>query len=98
MDEPRAPQAGRQAFAGARRGLRPAGAAPPAGAGPCPAISLQTTGGFQVQNPEAAMEFEKMYEATKDPMIQATGRETFEAMNMLQSIQQQAYTPAAGAQ
>jgi uncharacterized protein (DUF1501 family) len=66
--------------------------------GASPAIALQSIGGFQVRDPEAAMEFEKMYEATKDPMIQATGRETFEAMNMLQSIQQQAYTPAAGAQ
>jgi uncharacterized protein (DUF1501 family) len=66
--------------------------------GSSPAIALQSIGGFQVQNSEAAMEFEKMYEAAKDPMIQATGRETFEAMSMLQSIQRQAYTPAAGAQ
>ena len=66
--------------------------------GPAPAISLQTIGGFQVKNTEAAMEFEKMYESNKDPMFQATARETFEAMAMLQSIQQQPYTPAGGAQ
>jgi uncharacterized protein (DUF1501 family) len=66
--------------------------------GASPAISLQTIGGFQVKDTEAAMEFEKMYAANKDPRIQATGKETFEAMNMLQSIQQQPYTPAAGAQ
>ena len=66
--------------------------------GASPAIAVQSLGGFQVQNSEAAAEFEKMYETAKDPMIQATGRETFEAMNLLQSIQRQAYTPAAGAQ
>ena len=43
------------------------------------------------------MQFEQMYKASKDPVLQAAGRETFEAMSMLQSIQKQPYTPAAGA-
>jgi uncharacterized protein (DUF1501 family) len=38
-----------------------------------------------------------MYAAAKDPLIQAAGKETFEAMAMLQSIQRQGYTPSAGA-
>jgi uncharacterized protein (DUF1501 family) len=65
--------------------------------GPEPTLALQSIGGFQVRNEEAAMQFEQMYKDTKDPVLQATGRETFEAMSMLQSIQKQPYTPAAGA-
>jgi uncharacterized protein (DUF1501 family) len=65
--------------------------------GPEPAIALQSIGGFQVQDEEAAKEFQMMYAASKDPVLNATGRETFEAMGMLQSIQRQPYVPAAGA-
>jgi uncharacterized protein (DUF1501 family) len=66
-------------------------------AGDTPAIAVQTIAGFQVRNAQAAAQFEQMYEASKDPVLQATGRETFEAVKLLQSIQQQGYTPAAGA-
>jgi uncharacterized protein (DUF1501 family) len=62
-----------------------------------PALALQSIGGFQVRDEDAAMQFEQMYKASKDPVLQAAGRETFEAMAMLQSIQKQPYTPAAGA-
>jgi uncharacterized protein (DUF1501 family) len=66
--------------------------------GPEPALALQSIGGFQVRNEDAAMQFEQMYKDTKDSVLQAAGRETFEAMAMLQSIQKQPYTPAAGAE
>jgi uncharacterized protein (DUF1501 family) len=62
-----------------------------------PALALQSIGGFQVRDEAAAMQFEQMYMASKDPVLQAAGRETFEAMAMLQSIQKQPYVPAAGA-
>src|SRR5450759_2630556 len=62
-----------------------------------PAIAMQTHECFQVRNAEAAKQFEKLYTASKDPLIQAAGRETFEAVAMLQAIQRQPYTPAAGA-
>jgi uncharacterized protein (DUF1501 family) len=62
-----------------------------------PALALQDIGGFQVRDEGAAMQFEQMYKASKDPLLQAAGRETFEAMAMLQSIQKQPYVPAAGA-
>jgi len=62
-----------------------------------PAIALQSIDSFQVRNPEAAKQFEMMYTAAKDPMIQATAKETFEAMAMLQAIQRQGYKPSAGA-
>jgi uncharacterized protein (DUF1501 family) len=61
------------------------------------AVAMQSIGAFQVRDPRAAVEFQQMYEASPDPVMQATARETFEAMSMLQSIQKQAYTPAAGA-
>jgi uncharacterized protein (DUF1501 family) len=50
-----------------------------------------------VRNAEAAKQFEQMYTQSKDRMIQTAGRETFEAVAMLQAIQRQQYTPAAGA-
>ena len=63
-----------------------------------PAIALQSIEGFQVRNAEASKQFEEMYASAKDPLLRATGRETFEAVAMLQSIRNQTYTPAAGAE
>ena len=62
-----------------------------------PAVALASIGGFQVRNADAARQFEQMYSASADPALAATGRETFEAMKLLASIQRQPYTPAAGA-
>jgi uncharacterized protein (DUF1501 family) len=67
-------------------------------AGDNPAIALQSLASFQVRNPQAARQFETMYTESKDPVLRAAGRETFEAVSLLQSIQRQAYTPAGGAQ
>jgi len=67
-------------------------------AGAHPAIALQSIGAFQVRNPEAAREFQRLYLESPDPMLRSAGRETFEAVAMLQSIQKQPYIPAAGAQ
>jgi uncharacterized protein (DUF1501 family) len=61
------------------------------------AVAIESLGAFQVRDAQAAMEFQKLYQNSKDPVMQATGRETFEAMSMLQSIRRQTYTPAAGA-
>jgi len=61
------------------------------------AVAIESLAAFQVSDPRAAMEFQKLYQDSKDPVMQATGRETFEAMSMLQSIRRQTYTPAAGA-
>src|ERR1700676_2943325 len=54
-------------------------------AGSNPAIALQSIGAFQVRDPQAAMQFEQMYGASKDPVMRTAGRETFEAVSMLQS-------------
>jgi uncharacterized protein (DUF1501 family) len=66
-------------------------------AGRNPAIALQSIGGFRVQDAKAAQQFESMYMESKDPLIRAAGKETFEAVSMLQSIQRRTYTPADGA-
>jgi uncharacterized protein (DUF1501 family) len=63
-----------------------------------PAVSLQSIDAFQVRNAEASKMFEEMYMKAKDPMMQATGKDTFEAVAMLQAIQRQTYTPAGGAE
>jgi uncharacterized protein (DUF1501 family) len=66
-------------------------------AGKNPAISLQSIGGFRVQDAKAAKQFEEMYVESKDPLLRSAGRETFEAVSMLQAIQRRPYTPADGA-
>jgi uncharacterized protein (DUF1501 family) len=67
-------------------------------AGPNPAVALQNIAGFQVRDAEAARQFRNMYMESKDPVLRAAGKETFEAVAILQSVQQQPYTPAAGAE
>jgi uncharacterized protein (DUF1501 family) len=63
-----------------------------------PALALDRIGDFQVRNAPAAKTFERLYLETKDAALQAAGRETFEAVSMLQAIQRQPYTPASGAE
>ena len=38
-----------------------------------PAVSMQSIGAFQVRDPQAAAEFQQMFEASEDPVLQATG-------------------------
>jgi uncharacterized protein (DUF1501 family) len=66
-------------------------------AGHNPAIALQTIGGFRVQDAMAAKQFEDMYVASKDVAMRTAGKETFEAVSMLQAIQKRPYTPTGGA-
>jgi uncharacterized protein (DUF1501 family) len=66
-------------------------------AGSNPAVALQNIAGFQVQNAEAARQFQDMYMQAGDPVLRAAGKETFEAVSILQSVQKQPYAPAGGA-
>jgi uncharacterized protein (DUF1501 family) len=66
-------------------------------AGHNPAIALQTIGGFRVQDAMAAKQFEDMYVGSKDVAMRTAGKETFEAVSMLQAIQKRPYTPTGGA-
>ena len=74
------------------------GVLPRSMAGANPAIALQSIGAFQVRDPQAAREFERLYVESNDPVLRAAGRETFEAVSLLQNIRKQSYVPAAGAE
>ena len=60
-------------------------------------VAINNLNEFKVRDPEGARTFESMYAATLDKALNGTGRETFDAVKMMQSIQQQPYVPAGGA-
>jgi uncharacterized protein (DUF1501 family) len=82
-------------LSGARRGHGQR--LPRAMRGPNPAVAVQNLSDFQVRNAEASGAFQALYADSQDPLLQAAGRETFEAVSLLQSIQKRHYEPAAGA-
>jgi uncharacterized protein (DUF1501 family) len=61
------------------------------------AVAINSLDEFQIRDPRGASTFESMYANAFDKVLNATGRETFEAMKMMQAIQSQPYTPANGA-
>jgi uncharacterized protein (DUF1501 family) len=65
--------------------------------GPNPAVAVASVDSFQVRNPAAATPFENMYAHTRDTVLNGTGRETFEAVKLMQAVQKRSYTPANGA-
>ncbi len=67
-------------------------------AGRNPAIALQSVAAFQVRDAAVAHEFETMYRDTGDPDLRAAGRETFEAVSMLEAVRKRPYGPSGGAQ
>jgi uncharacterized protein (DUF1501 family) len=62
-----------------------------------PAIAVNNIIDFQVRDPASSQMFESMYAHSVDTALSGTGRETFEAVKMLQAIQKQNYTPSGGA-
>ena len=61
------------------------------------ALAISNLNSFQVRDPKAAADFENLYEHTSDTMLRGTGKETFEAVKIMQAIQKQSYAPANGA-
>jgi len=61
------------------------------------ALAVNNLNDFQVRDPKAAAAFENMYEHTLDTTLHSTGKETFSAVKIMQSLQKQTYTPANGA-
>ena len=61
------------------------------------AVAINNLNEFQVRDPRGATSFESMYAGTMDKVLNGTGRETFDAVKLMQSIQKQTYTPAGGA-
>jgi len=61
------------------------------------ALAVNNLNDFQVRDLKAAAAFESLYENTRDTVLNGTGKETFSAVKIMQSIQKQSYTPANGA-
>jgi uncharacterized protein (DUF1501 family) len=61
------------------------------------AIAVNNLSDFQVRDQRSAATFESMYDHSLDTVLHGTGRETFSAVKIVQSIQKQSYAPANGA-
>jgi uncharacterized protein (DUF1501 family) len=62
------------------------------------AVAVNNLQQFETRNKEVASVLESMYATTADPRLLASGKETFEAVKMIESINRNPYTPANGAQ
>jgi uncharacterized protein (DUF1501 family) len=61
------------------------------------AIAVENLNNFTVRDSAASKALQSMYAGTNDHVLNGTGRETFEAVALLQSIQKTPYQPGAGA-
>lgn len=64
--------------------------------GPNPAVAVQNLGAFRVKD-NARDDFMAMYANSPDPVLQSTGRDTFEAVRLIESINKSSYNPAKNA-
>lgn len=62
-----------------------------------PAVAVNNIADFQVRDSASAEMFESMYSRSLDTVLQGTGKDTFEAVKMLKTIQKENYTPDGGA-
>ncbi len=60
------------------------------------AIAINNLSEFQVRNESAEGMFESMYDHSNDILLHGTGKETFEAIRLLKSVEKQPYQPAGG--
>ncbi|MEP6715042.1 MAG: DUF1501 domain-containing protein [Terriglobia bacterium] len=61
------------------------------------AVAVESLGNFNVKDAAAASVLQSMYRGSQDKILGGTGRETFDAVSLLQSLQKTPYQPAAGA-
>jgi uncharacterized protein (DUF1501 family) len=61
------------------------------------AIAVESLNNFTVRDAAASKVLQSMYAGSSDQVLNGTGRETFEAVALLQSIQKTPYQPAGGA-
>jgi uncharacterized protein (DUF1501 family) len=61
------------------------------------AVAVENLNNFTVRDAAASKVLESMYGSTQDRILGGTGRETFDAVALLQSIQKTPYQPSAGA-
>jgi uncharacterized protein (DUF1501 family) len=61
------------------------------------AIAVDNINNFQVKDSVAAKALQSLYQDSHDQVLNGTGKETFDAVSLLKSIQKTPYSPAAGA-
>jgi uncharacterized protein (DUF1501 family) len=61
------------------------------------AIAVENLSNFTVRDAAASKVLQSMYAGTSDQILNGTGKETFDAVAILQSIQKTPYQPAGGA-
>ena len=61
------------------------------------AIAVDSVNNFKVGDASASAILQSLYSGTHDQVLNGTGRETFEAMSILQNLQKTPYQPASGA-
>jgi len=66
--------------------------------GAWPAVAVNNLDQFQVHDQNSAGILQAMYATTQDSKLMASGKETFEALKMVESINGAPYTPANGVQ
>ena len=59
------------------------------------AVAIESLNNFQIRNDHASKIFEAMYAGSSDKILNGTGRETFDAVKLLQSVEKQPYQPTA---
>jgi len=63
-----------------------------------PAVAIDSLSDFRVRDERAAVAFESMYASAPDRGLRSTGRDTFQALRLVETVQSQPYTPADGAE
>lgn len=66
--------------------------------GPHDAIAVSDSQQFNMGNQDASQILQRMYATSADARLGRTGKDAFDAMKMIQSLNQGAYNPAGGAQ
>ena len=66
--------------------------------GPNVAVAIQNLAEFQVRDPAAAAEFERLYSQSQDPLLSVAAKRTFGAVATVRALQKQPYVPAVGVQ
>jgi uncharacterized protein (DUF1501 family) len=61
------------------------------------AVAINNLNEFQIKDMRSSDTFESMYASSVDTMMHGTGKETFDAVKIMQSIQKQSYVSANGA-
>ena len=63
-----------------------------------PAVAVNNLEQFQVRDRDAASILESMYATTSQASLMTSGKEAFDAVRMIESLNRSSYTPANGAQ